>query len=65
VEVAWRCDTLGRVLRELGELAGARVQYERAVTIGEATFGPDHPTWPSTADLAAVAAERGEPAEGL
>jgi hypothetical protein len=43
-EVAWRCDEFGRVLRELGELAEARIQSERAVAIGEATLGPDHPT---------------------
>jgi tetratricopeptide (TPR) repeat protein len=43
VEVAWRCDELGRVLRQLGELGGARAQDERALVIGEAALGPDHP----------------------
>jgi Tetratricopeptide repeat len=43
-KVAWRCDTLGRVLQDVGDLAGARVQYERALAIGEATLGPDHLT---------------------
>jgi tetratricopeptide (TPR) repeat protein len=31
------------VLQDLGELAGARVQFERALAIGEAVLGPDHP----------------------
>ncbi|MGH9283211.1 MAG: tetratricopeptide repeat protein, partial [Acidimicrobiales bacterium] len=34
---------LGRVLRELGDLAGARAQLERALEISEAALGPDHP----------------------
>jgi tetratricopeptide (TPR) repeat protein len=28
----------------LGELAAARAAYERALAIGEATYGPSHPT---------------------
>jgi hypothetical protein len=28
---------------ELGDLAGARTQHERALAIGHATLGPDHP----------------------
>ena len=39
----WHND-LGLVLRDLGDLEGARVQFERALEIGEATLGPDHPT---------------------
>ena len=41
-EAAWRHDELGRVLQELGDLAGAREHLERALRIGEAAFGPDH-----------------------
>ena len=32
------------MLREPGDLAGARVQVQRALEIGEAALGPDHPT---------------------
>jgi Flp pilus assembly protein TadD len=31
-------------LADLGDLAGGRTQYERALEITEATLGPDHPT---------------------
>jgi hypothetical protein len=31
------------VLHELGDLAGGRTQYERALAIGEVTLGPEHP----------------------
>ena len=31
------------MLRDLGDLAGARTQYELALRIGEAALGPDHP----------------------
>jgi Tetratricopeptide repeat len=31
------------VLWALGDLQGARGQLERALAIGEATFGPNHP----------------------
>ena len=40
---AIRRNNLGRVLRDLGDLAGARTQYERALQISEAALGPDHP----------------------
>jgi hypothetical protein len=40
---AWR-NSLGGVLQDLGDPAGARAQYERALEIGEAALGPDHPT---------------------
>jgi Flp pilus assembly protein TadD len=39
----WRND-LGSVLQALGDLEGARAQYERALAIGEAALDPDHPT---------------------
>ena len=31
------------MLQDLGDLAGARTQYERALAISEAALGPDHP----------------------
>jgi hypothetical protein len=34
---------LATVLVDLGDLAGARTQFERALEITEATLGPDHP----------------------
>jgi hypothetical protein len=39
-----RCDELGNVLQALGDLAGARGEFERALQISEAALGPDHPT---------------------
>jgi hypothetical protein len=36
------------VLRDLGELAGARTQFKQALEISEAALGSDHPdvaTW--------------------
>jgi tetratricopeptide (TPR) repeat protein len=42
VEVAWRCNALGRVLGELGELTSAKAQCERALEIGKAALGPGH-----------------------
>ena len=41
--MAERYDELGRLLRQLGDPAGARAQFERALAIGEAALGPDHP----------------------
>jgi hypothetical protein len=32
------------VLQALGDLPGARDQFERALAISEAALGPDHPT---------------------
>jgi hypothetical protein len=46
----WR-NNLGGVLRDLGDLDGARTQLERAVQIGEAALGPDHPTAGTLRDL--------------
>jgi Flp pilus assembly protein TadD len=31
------------VLQDLGDLSGARSQFEQALTIGEQTLGPTHP----------------------
>ena len=31
------------MLQDLGDLAGAKAAYERALKIDEASFGPDHP----------------------
>ncbi len=31
------------MLQDLGDLAGARAAYERALAIDEKSFGPDHP----------------------
>ena len=31
------------MLQDLGDLAGARTQFERALQISEAALGPDHP----------------------
>jgi|Tabmets5t2r1_1033131.scaffolds.fasta_scaffold00572_8 hypothetical protein len=42
VEVGLTLETLGRVLRDQGDLADARTQHERADTILTAALGPDH-----------------------
>jgi tetratricopeptide (TPR) repeat protein len=34
---------LGRILHDLGDLAGARAHFEQALAIDEAAVGPDHP----------------------
>jgi tetratricopeptide (TPR) repeat protein len=39
-----RVNNLGSVLRDLGDLAGARAHLERALRIDEAAYGPNHPT---------------------
>jgi hypothetical protein len=55
---------LAGVLQGLGDLAGARVQFEQALAIGEATLPRDHPNLVVyRGDLAAVAAELGKSAE--
>jgi tetratricopeptide (TPR) repeat protein len=41
--VAIAVNNLGLVLQALGDLAGAKACYERALRIDEAAFGPDHP----------------------
>jgi hypothetical protein len=38
-----RRNNLASVLQDLGDLPGAREQFERALTITEAALGPDHP----------------------
>jgi tetratricopeptide (TPR) repeat protein len=40
-DIALRVNNLGNVLKDLGDLAGARTAFERALAIGET--GPDHP----------------------
>jgi hypothetical protein len=40
---------LGLVLADLGDLASARTLFERALNIGQATLGPNPPTWPHSA----------------
>jgi tetratricopeptide (TPR) repeat protein len=40
-ETAQRHDTLGRVMQNLGDLAGARAEHEQALRIGLAALGPD------------------------
>ncbi len=41
--VATIINNLGWVLQDLGDLAGAKAAFERALKIDEATYGPDHP----------------------
>jgi hypothetical protein len=43
-DLAIRRNNLGSLLWGLGDLEGARAQYERALAICEAALGPDHPT---------------------
>lgn len=40
--VATRLNNLGRVLQDLGDMAGARSCYDRALAIDEKAYGPDH-----------------------
>lgn len=41
--VATDLNNLGLVLKTLGDMAGARIAYERALKIDEVVHGPDHP----------------------
>ena len=41
--VGIRVNNLGSVLRALGDLAGARAAFERALAIWERVLGPNHP----------------------
>lgn len=41
--VATLVNNLGRVLQALGDLAGARAAFERALTIFQEILGEDHP----------------------
>ena len=41
-------NNLGLIHQDLGDLLAAKASFERALAIGEATLGPDHPniaTW--------------------
>jgi hypothetical protein len=42
--VAVRVNNLGSVLRALGDLAGARAAFERALAIFERFLGSEHPS---------------------
>ena len=37
-------NNLGSVQKALGDMEGAKKMFERALEIGEAAYGPDHPT---------------------
>ena len=50
-----RVNNLGVVLKDLGDLDGARKAFERALAIDEKAFGPDHPN---------VARRRQQPGRG-
>jgi tetratricopeptide (TPR) repeat protein len=41
--VAIRVNNLGGVLKDLGDLAGAKAAFERALLIREVAFGKEHP----------------------
>jgi hypothetical protein len=43
-EVGTDLNNLATILRDLGDLPGARILTERAVAIDEVAYGPDHPT---------------------
>jgi hypothetical protein len=48
-------------LRDLGDLAGAKAHFERALAIGEAALGPEHPTVATVANnLGVLLQELGE-----
>jgi hypothetical protein len=44
LQAAWRRIELGRVLRALGDIAGARAQFERGLQIAESALGSEHPS---------------------
>ena len=49
------------ILQDLGQPAAARTHAERALTIREAAYGPDHPAVArATKNLAAIRRETGE-----
>jgi hypothetical protein len=50
--VATVLNNLGRMLADLGDLAGARPHLERALAIDETTYGQGHPR--VTSDRAAI-----------
>ena len=41
--IAWTRETFAAMEPHLGDLTGARTQYERGLQISEAALGPDHP----------------------
>jgi predicted negative regulator of RcsB-dependent stress response len=49
--VARTMDSLGRVLYDQGDLAGARAHLERALAIAEATVGSEHHWVAGTLDI--------------
>ena len=53
-------NTLATILRDLGDLAAARPLAQRALTITETAYGPDHPDVATHRDkLAAIVREIG------
>ena len=42
--VATYLSNLGNMMRDMGDLQGARQHFERALAIDEAAYGPNHPT---------------------
>ena len=53
-----RHNNLGIVLRDLGDLGGARIQLERALTIGQATLSPGHSLSPPFGETSTVLCSR-------
>ena len=46
--VAATVNNLGRVLQDLGDLAGAQAAFQRALAIWEQHLGPEHPNLATT-----------------
>jgi len=42
------------VLQDLGDLNGAKTQYEQALAINKAAYGPDHPSVATVATKLAI-----------
>ena len=56
-------NNLASVLRDQGDLAGARERFERALKTDEAAYGPDHPMVAiGLNNLAGVLRDQGDPA---
>jgi Flp pilus assembly protein TadD len=56
-DTAESLNNLGSLLRDQGDLAGARGAYEQALSIFEKVLGPEHPNTRGVRDtLAALAA---------
>jgi tetratricopeptide (TPR) repeat protein len=61
---AWLLDRAATYLQVLGQPATARPLFERALTITEATYGPDHPTVATQLNnLALALRDLGKPAD--